>query len=58
MPLGSNVHNVELYPGRGGQLARSAGQSAQVIAKEKGMVALKLASGENQDGFQIVVMQH
>ncbi len=48
IPLGSNVHNIELYPGRGGQIARSAGQSAQLIAKEKGMVALKLASGESR----------
>ncbi len=46
MPLGSQVHNIEMTPGKGGQMVRSAGLSAQVIAKEKGMVALKLPSGE------------
>ncbi|MBR1587987.1 MAG: 50S ribosomal protein L2, partial [Kiritimatiellae bacterium] len=34
IPVGTNVHNIELYPGRGGQLARSAGNSAQLMAKE------------------------
>ena len=46
IPLGTTVHNVELKPGRGGQLARSAGAGAQVVAKEGARVTLKLMSGE------------
>jgi large subunit ribosomal protein L2 len=46
IPLGTTVHNVELKPGRGGQMARSAGAGAQVVAKEGAMVTLKLMSGE------------
>ncbi|MEK7339995.1 MAG: 50S ribosomal protein L2 [Candidatus Rhabdochlamydia sp.] len=47
MPLGSIVHNIELYPGRGGQLVRSAGLSAQLMAKtDDGYVNLKMPSGE------------
>ncbi|MEB3200879.1 MAG: 50S ribosomal protein L2 [Synechococcaceae cyanobacterium] len=46
IPLGSSVHNVELYPGRGGQMVRTAGASAQVMAKEGDYVALKLPSTE------------
>jgi large subunit ribosomal protein L2 len=46
MPLGSFVHNVELKPGKGGQLGRSAGSSLQVLAKESGFAQLKLPSGE------------
>ncbi len=46
LPIGTVVHNVELMPGRGGQLARSAGVSAVVAAKEAGLVHLKLPSGE------------
>ena len=46
IPLGTTVHNVELYPGRGGQIVRSAGASAQVVAKEGNFVSLKLPSGE------------
>lgn len=46
MPIGTVVHNVELYPGRGGQLARGAGAGAIVAAKEGGYVHLKLPSGE------------
>ncbi len=46
IPLGSSVHCVELYPGRGGQMVRSAGASAQVMAKEGEYVALKLPSTE------------
>ena len=46
IPLGTLVHNVELYPGRGGQLVRSAGTSAQVLAKEGEYVTLRLPSGE------------
>lgn len=46
IPLGTLVHNVELYPGRGGQLVRAAGTSAQVLAKEGDYVTLRLPSGE------------
>lgn len=46
IPLGTLVHNIELYPGRGGQLARSAGAYAQVIAKEGKYALLRLPSGE------------
>ena len=46
IPIGTVVHNVELYPGRGGQLARAAGNSAQLMAKENGFALLRLPSGE------------
>ena len=46
IPTGTVVHNVELYPGRGGQLARAAGNSAQLMAKENGFALLRLPSGE------------
>jgi large subunit ribosomal protein L2 len=46
MPLGTFVHNVELTAGRGGQIARSAGNSCQVMAKEGDLATLKLPSGE------------
>jgi len=46
MPLGTNVHNVELRPGRGGQIARSAGNGCQLLAKEGRYVVLRMPSGE------------
>ena len=46
IPVGSLVHNVELQPGRGGQLARAAGTSAQLLAKEGAYAQLRLPSGE------------
>lgn len=46
IPLGSNVHNVELTPGKGAQFVRSAGATAQVMAKEGNYVTLRLPSGE------------
>lgn len=46
IPLGTAVHNVELVPGKGGQIVRAAGASAQVAAKEGNFVTLKLPSGE------------
>lgn len=46
MPLGTVIHNIELTPGKGAQLARSAGTYAQVLAKEGRFVTLKMPSGE------------
>jgi large subunit ribosomal protein L2 len=46
IPLGTAVHNVELKPGKGGQIARSAGQQAQVVAREGDYVTLRLKSSE------------
>ncbi|MDR1018028.1 MAG: 50S ribosomal protein L2 [Lachnospiraceae bacterium] len=46
MPVGTLVHNIELFPGRGGQLVRSAGNSAQLMAKEGKYATLRLPSGE------------
>jgi large subunit ribosomal protein L2 len=48
IPLGSMVHNIELAPGRGGQMARSAGSYAQLMAKEGENATLKLPSGETR----------
>jgi len=46
VPLGTNVHNVEMRPGKGAQFARSAGSMVQVVAKEGAKVTLKMPSGE------------
>ena len=46
IPVGTEVHNVELYPGKGGQLVRLAGNSAQLMAKEGKYATLRLPSGE------------
>ncbi|NP_050772.1 ribosomal protein L2 (chloroplast) [Guillardia theta] len=46
VPLGTAVHNVELIPGRGGQIVRSAGTSAQVVAKDGQVVTIKMPSNE------------
>ncbi len=46
IPTGTLVHNVELKPGRGGQLARSAGSGVQLVAKDEGQGVLRLPSGE------------
>ena len=46
IPTGTVIHNIELYPGKGGQLARAAGNSAQLMAKENNMALLRLPSGE------------
>ena len=46
VPLGTSVHNVELVPGKGGQVARSAGMSAEVVAKEGEYVTLRMGSTE------------
>jgi len=46
IPEGTFIHNIELYPGKGGQLVRSAGTSAQILGKEGKYVTVRLASGE------------
>ena len=46
IPLGTQIHNIELYPGRGAQLVRSAGVSAQLVAKEGPRAQVRLPSGE------------
>ncbi len=46
IPVGTIIHNIELYPGKGGQLVRSAGAAAQLMAKENGMAQVRLPSGE------------
>ena len=46
IPLGTMIHNVELYPGRGGQMVRAAGAAAQLMAKDGGYATLRLPSGE------------
>ena len=46
IPVGTFVHNIELYPGRGAQLARSAGNQAQLMARENGYALLRLPSNE------------
>jgi len=48
MPVGTIVHNVEMKPGKGGQLARSAGTYVQVVGRDKGMVMVRLNSGEQR----------
>jgi len=46
MPVGTVIHNIELHPGKGGQLVRSAGTSAQLMAKDAGFATIRLPSGE------------
>ena len=46
IPVGTFIHNIELYPGKGAQLVRSAGVAAQLIAKENGVAQVRLPSGE------------
>ena len=46
IPVGAVIHNIELYPGKGAQLVRSAGVAAQLMAKENGMATVRLPSGE------------
>lgn len=48
IPVGSIIHNVELKPGKGGQIARSAGTYAQLIGRDNGMIILRLNSGEQR----------
>ena len=46
IPVGTVIHNIELYPGKGAQLVRSAGGAAQLMAKENGVAQVRLPSGE------------
>lgn len=46
IPVGTVIHNIELHPGKGGQLVRSAGTSAQILGREEKYVLIRLASGE------------
>ncbi|WP_066213120.1 50S ribosomal protein L2 [Blastomonas sp. CCH5-A3] len=48
MPVGTIIHNVEMKPGKGGQIARSAGTYAQVVGRDRGMVMVRLNSGEQR----------
>jgi large subunit ribosomal protein L2 len=48
MPVGTIVHNVELKPGKGGQMARAAGTFVQVVGRDRGMVIIRLNSGEQR----------
>ena len=48
IPVGTLVHNIELRPGKGGELARSAGSSAQILGRENNYVMLRLSSGEQR----------
>ena len=53
IPVGTMVHNIELYPMHGGQLVRSAGTGAQVMAKDEKYVTLRLPSGEMRMVFAV-----
>ena len=53
IPIGTTVHNIEMLPGKGGQIARSAGSSAQLMAKEGKYAQLRLPSGE----FRLVLLE-
>ena len=46
IPVGTIIHNIEMYPGKGAQLVRSAGGAAQLMAKENGMAQIRMPSGE------------
>ena len=48
IPVGTVIHNIELRPGKGGELARSAGASAQILGREDGYVMIRLSSGEQR----------
>ena len=50
IPVGTLIHNIELYPGKGAQLVRSAGAAAQLMAKENGVAQVRLPSGEVRIG--------
>ena len=53
IPVGTVIHNIELYPGKGAQLVRAAGNMAQLMAKENGYALLRLPSGELRNVSQL-----
>ncbi|MCS7062387.1 MAG: 50S ribosomal protein L2, partial [Anaerolineae bacterium] len=53
IPVGSQIHNIELRPGRGGQIVRSAGAAAQLLAKEGDYATIRLPSGEMRMVLQV-----
>lgn len=55
IPLGAIIHNIELYPGKGGSIVRSAGTSAQLLAKEERYAVVKLPSGETRKILMVCV---
>ena len=57
IPVGTVIHNIELKPGKGGQIARSAGASSQVLGKEGKYVLIRLRSGEVRMIYQLAVLQ-
>src|SRR3546814_14567413 len=54
MPVGTIIHNVEMKPGKGGQLARSAGTYAQLVGRDRGLVIVRLRSEERRGGKECV----
>ena len=46
IPIGTIIHNIEMKPGKGGQLIRSAGTFAQLVGRDQGMAIIRLTSGE------------
>src|SRR3546814_16162027 len=48
MPVGTICHNIEMKPGKGGQIARSAGTYAQLVGRDRGLVIVRLNSGEQR----------
>ena len=48
IPVGTIIHNIEMKPGKGGQIARSAGTYAQLVGKDAGYALLRLSSGEQR----------
>ena len=56
IPVGSTVHGIELKPGKGAQIARSAGASAQLVARDGVYVTLRLRSGEMREGLPPFVL--
>ena len=55
IPVGTFIHNIEMYPGKGGQLARAAGNMAQLMAKEDGLALLRLPSGELRNVSELCI---
>jgi large subunit ribosomal protein L2 len=54
IPVGTVIHNIEMRPGKGGQLVRSAGSSAQILGREGNYVLIRLKSGETRKILELV----